>query len=135
MAIRRLFVCFLATAFIVAGTVARTSPMLPAMAPDQHGSVAAAADAQHDHAAHQGHGGHDSAAALADAHDHAQPKDVEHDDDCLKCCTMCGVASMTAEYLGTPLSFAYGTVRFHVGQRDLLGHPVVLDPDIPKSIV
>jgi hypothetical protein len=135
MAIRRAFIWLLAAIFVLAGMVARTSPMLPAMAQDHRGAMVSVPDAQHDYDAHQGHGGPSAAAVMADCHNQAQPKIGEHDDDCLKCCTMCGVTSMTAEYPGTPVSFAYGTVRFNIVQRHLLGHPVALDPDIPKSIV
>ena len=135
MVVRRLFVFFLAAAFIYGGSALRASLLAPSVAQDHHASMVAAPDVQQGHAAHQGHGSHDSAGVTADDHDHAKLTNAEHDEPCLKCCTMCGVASMTADYHGTPVMFAYGTVRFRIGQRHLLGHLVALDPDIPKSFV
>jgi hypothetical protein len=135
MVICRLFVWFLAAAFIFGGSAVHASLMLPAVAQDNHVLMTAAPDAPRGHTAQHGHGA-DHAGAAADGHDYAQPHDVDGcDDDCLKCCSMCSVATTSAEGRGTPVPVAYGAVRFHIGQRNLLGHLVALDPDIPKTIV
>jgi len=134
MAIYRLFILLLAAAFIFSGSAVHASLMLPAVLQDHHAQVAAAPDAHQGYAAHQDHGG-DHAGVAAAEHQHAQPQEIDHGDNCLKCCSMCGVDTIAADQRGAPVTCAYGTVRFHIGQRYMFGDFVALDPDIPKSIV
>jgi hypothetical protein len=64
-------------------------------------------------------------AAAADyGHDHAH-----------KCCGICIVASLLPAVEAIPVTFGYRVVTFRIGQHDLVGHPVGLDPEIPKTVV
>lgn len=53
----------------------------------------------------------------------------------VKCCTICTVVSMLPAVAAVPATFAYKAAVFHTAQHALVGRPVALDPDIPKSIV
>jgi hypothetical protein len=47
---------------------------------------------------------------------------------------MCSVASVIPTVAVSPVAFSYRSAVFHVTQPHLVGHPVALDPDIPKFV-
>lgn len=55
--------------------------------------------------------------------------------DHLNCCWICNVVAVLPGVFAAPVKFSYATVTFHTAQFDLVGHPVALDPDIPKIVV
>jgi len=136
--LRRIFVCLLALAFLLSGATWRNCIDASVA---QAAPVVAAPDHQHDHygpkhgfmstaeATHD-HGGHVTTAAKSDqgqlpANDHA----------CLKCCSMCTVTGLTPGISTTPAVISTSVISFRLGQRNLVGHAVALDPGIPKPIV
>lgn len=53
-----------------------------------------------------------------------------------KCCTMCFAVDYPMPALIAAASqLRYRAVVFKIGRQYLIGHPVALDPDIPKTIV
>lgn len=137
MDIRRLFIFLIAAAFVFNGAASfvfngaasRAWIDLPvalaATAQDHHGASVAAG--------HDAHSGQFGANAIAAAPDQSQ--DHEHVDSCLKCCNMCNVANVLPGFVAKPVTFSYAAVAFRMGQRNLVGHLVALDPDIPKAII
>jgi hypothetical protein len=55
--------------------------------------------------------------------------------DIMKCCGVCNIANLTLEIVATPITFAYASITFSMGQHHLVGSLVALDPDIPKAVV
>lgn len=72
---------------------------------------------------------HDTAIAT----DAGQTRSVRHNH--LKCCWTCNIPSLLPNVTTVPVTFSYRAAVFYVAQRHLVGHPVALDPGIPKSIV
>lgn len=52
-----------------------------------------------------------------------------------KCCGTCTVPSLIPAVAAVPVTFSYRAAVFHTASHHLIGHPVALDPDIPKSVV
>jgi len=122
----RLTVCLIAAVFIFNSAVSLAWVDLPAelaMATDHHhGSVA---DDHYD--AHARQVGSDLIAATPD---HSETS--KHID---KCCRTCTVAGVVGDVAMVAVTFSYAAVAFQTGRHDLVGHLVVLDPDIPKYLV
>jgi hypothetical protein len=98
-------------------------PAAPALTVDSHyGAAVAVWDDAHSYDVDG-----DVIAAVPD-HGHA----TQHAD---KCCVTCSVASVVPDAAVTAITFSCAAVAFHTRQRDLVGHLVALDPDIPKTIV
>jgi hypothetical protein len=57
--------------------------------------------------------------------------------DHLKCCGRCNVnvVSLLPRAVAIPATFSFATLSFRTTQDHLVGHLVVLEPDIPKTIV
>lgn len=53
----------------------------------------------------------------------------------LKYCGTCTVTSLVPDIMAVPVVFNYKSAAFQTAQNRLVGHLVLLDPDIPKSIV
>ena len=53
----------------------------------------------------------------------------------LKCCGTCTVASLVPDFIAVRAVFNYQSAAFWTAEHHLDGHLVLLDPDIPKSIV
>lgn len=53
----------------------------------------------------------------------------------LMCCGTCTVASLVPNIMAVPVVFNYQGAAFWTAEHHLVGHLVLLDPDIPKSIV
>lgn len=70
------------------------------------------------------------AVAVAD-----HPGTAHQHDNHLRCCGTCNVASLLPNVAVIPVTFSYRAAVFHAAHEYLVGHPVVLDPEIPKSIV
>ena len=66
----------------------------------------------------------DEVGATAADHDHAH-----------KCCGICNVASLLPPVDAIPVTLSYAAIAFRICQHDLFGHPVGLDPEIPKTVV
>lgn len=90
----------------------------------------AEADHQKQHNDHH-HGESDEATAAPGglpAHDHA--------DGDAKCCSMCITFNDVMPAFTANVSlFRHRIVDFKIERQLLIGHPVALDPDIPKTIV
>jgi hypothetical protein len=92
-----------------------------------------ALNAHEHHAEHAGRTA--DAAALDHDHDQDHAGNHKHNDNCLKCCGICNVANLIPDIAATPIMFTYASITFNIGQHDLVGFLVVLDPDIPKTVV
>ena len=127
---RRLGIWLIAVAVVLSGTASygEIGHDKPALTFQGHNRAAAVAkydkyDAQSEQGCHD-------AVAAAD-HDQAPA----HSHDGLKCCGICNVANVIPAVPAIPVTFSYAVVTFYMGQHDLVGHLVALDPDIPKSLV
>lgn len=119
----RLTVCLIAVVFIFNSAASLAWIDLPAeltMAADGHRG--AMADDHHDTHAQVGN---DIIAATPDHGETSKYVD--------KCCRTCTVAGVVGDVVMVAVAFSYAAVAFQTRQRDLVGHLVVLDPDIPKS--
>lgn len=128
MILRRLSIWLFVAAFVFNGTAALAFVDIPEMlAPISaaHHAASVSGDRQPDLARRQD----DRTVVFV-----SQDLTHQHAEDCLKCCNMCNVASMTPEGLKAPVRFSYADIAFHIGLDDLFGRFVGLDPGIPKSV-
>jgi hypothetical protein len=58
-----------------------------------------------------------------------------HSHNALRCCYICNVASVLPDIVAIPMPFSYTAIMFHTARHNLVGHPLGLDPGIPKTIV
>lgn len=125
----RQLIVYLTAAFFVLNGVALHAYTKATAAQTHHSTVSGANYAAASHVHRAGDGG-DVAKEFAprQSHDHLDPGE--------KCCSMCVVfASVMPESSANSLRFAYADVAFLLIKRELAGHLVALDPDIPKAIV
>ncbi len=99
---------------------------------DAAGVVAAIAQDHHDSAEASECDVH-SADVVAGAVDSGQAQHPMHNH--LKCCGTCNIVSLAPNVAVIPVTFSFRMASFRKTHHDLVGHPVALDPDIPKSIV
>jgi hypothetical protein len=146
--VHRSFVWTIVAALIVSGATWRacTAGHLPpasfVSAPPSH------AQPSHEHhshaAAHHEHHGDDSDRRHGGGHHGAGPRGQAADnpgqaalDDhaCLKCCSMCTVASIVAGDASPAVLFTISAVLFSIEQGHRSDRTVLIDPGIPKRIV
>ena len=125
----RLAIWLIAVAFVFngAGSLAWADlPAAPALAAHAYdGAGAAARNDAHSHRI--------ADAVISQLPDNGQtPGRVGN---CAKCCATCGVASLVPDVTVTAVMFSDAGISFYIGQRDLVGHLVAIDPDIPKAVV
>jgi hypothetical protein len=140
--LHRCLVATIAAALIVSGATWRACiaehlpPAAPASAHPSH--------AQHSHIAlHERHG--DDGAAHLGVHHHGAESQPQHATDdgqpalgdhaCLKCCSMCTVASVMPADPNPGVTFIISAVLFSAAQSHCSDRVVLIDPGIPKRIV
>lgn len=124
---RHLGIWLIAVAVVLSGATSygKIDRHEPAVAAQGHHRAAVVA--KHDAQSEQ------SCKDIVAAADHDQAPAHSHGG--LTCCGICNVANVVPDVAAIPVTFSYAPVTFQMGQHDLAGHLVALDPDIPKSLV
>lgn len=121
----RLAIWVIALALVFNGAPAFTlddASGMPAIAAFDHHADAAGLECN----AHSGN----IAIVAADA---SRTQHAAHDH--LKCCPTCTVVSMLPAIAAVSVRLSYAPASFRTAEFGLVGHPVALDPDIPKTVV